>query len=155
MLYVTQILAFLSVFNSIRYCILPCFKWRCALNSLLSLYGSFSDISSLQSLTPAVLIARLINAHRHLLALQISEYLSMNQVCFFAEVHISIKLLSFRCGPIKKMCLHLITTFIICNGVQTLVAHIHNMSVYMICWLFSGDHIRCQSVFTFVENIIN
>lgn len=33
-----------------------------------------------QLLTPSVLIARLINAHRHLLALRISEYLGMNQV---------------------------------------------------------------------------
>ncbi|XVF20922.1 hypothetical protein REPUB_Repub12eG0045500 [Reevesia pubescens] len=32
-----------------------------------------------QLLTPSVLIARLINAHRHLLALRISEYVGMNQ----------------------------------------------------------------------------
>ncbi|XP_015082557.1 protein VACUOLELESS1 [Solanum pennellii] len=37
------------------------------------------SIQQYKLLTPAVLIARLINAHRHLLALQISEYLSMNQ----------------------------------------------------------------------------
>lgn len=37
------------------------------------------SIQQYKLLTSAVLIARLINAHRHLLALQISEYLSMNQ----------------------------------------------------------------------------
>ncbi|KAK4369093.1 hypothetical protein RND71_012885 [Anisodus tanguticus] len=37
------------------------------------------SIQQYKLLTPAVLIARLINAHRHLLAQQISEYLSMNQ----------------------------------------------------------------------------
>ncbi|KAF3658950.1 Protein VACUOLELESS1 [Capsicum annuum] len=37
------------------------------------------SIQQYKSLTPAVLIARLINAHRHHLALHISEYLSMNQ----------------------------------------------------------------------------
>lgn len=51
----------------------------------------FADVS-FQLLTPSVLINRLINAHKHLLALKISEYLGLNQVsdplsysniCFF------------------------------------------------------------------------
>ncbi|CAH9107500.1 unnamed protein product [Cuscuta europaea] len=37
------------------------------------------SIQQYKMLTPSVLIARLINAHRHLLALRISEYLGMNQ----------------------------------------------------------------------------
>ncbi|EOX93144.1 Vacuoleless1 (VCL1) isoform 3 [Theobroma cacao] len=37
------------------------------------------SINQYKLLTPSVLIARLINAHRHLLALRISEYLGMNQ----------------------------------------------------------------------------
>lgn len=36
-----------------------------------------------QLLTPSVLIGRLINAHQHLLALRISEYLGMNQVSLY------------------------------------------------------------------------
>lgn len=38
----------------------------------------------MQLLTPSVLINRLINAHKHLLALRISEYLAMNQVSHLA-----------------------------------------------------------------------
>lgn len=38
----------------------------------------------MQLLTSSVLIARLINAHQHLLALRISEYLGMNQVFAFS-----------------------------------------------------------------------
>ncbi|KAI5662106.1 hypothetical protein M9H77_21429 [Catharanthus roseus] len=37
------------------------------------------SIQQYKSLTPSVLIGRLINAHQHLLALRISEYLGMNQ----------------------------------------------------------------------------
>ncbi|OMO95888.1 hypothetical protein CCACVL1_05201 [Corchorus capsularis] len=37
------------------------------------------SIKQYKLLTPSVLIARLINAHRHLLALRISEYVGMNQ----------------------------------------------------------------------------
>ncbi|KHG27227.1 Vacuolar sorting-associated protein 16 [Gossypium arboreum] len=37
------------------------------------------SINQYKLLTPSVLIARLINAHRHLLALRISEYVGMNQ----------------------------------------------------------------------------
>lgn len=46
----------------------------------------------LQLLTPAVLVARLINAHRHLVALRISEYLGMNQVSLFLKTRPSITL---------------------------------------------------------------
>lgn len=41
---------------------------------------SYFLIVSLQLLTPSVLINRLINAHKYLLALRISEYLGMSQV---------------------------------------------------------------------------
>lgn len=37
------------------------------------------SIQQYKLLTPSVLIGRLINAHQHLLALRISEYLGMNQ----------------------------------------------------------------------------
>ncbi|PPS07180.1 hypothetical protein GOBAR_AA13467 [Gossypium barbadense] len=41
--------------------------------------GILLSINQYKLLTPSVLIARLINAHRHLLALRISEYVGMNQ----------------------------------------------------------------------------
>lgn len=46
-----------------------------------------------QSLTPSVLIGRLINAHQHLLALRISEYLGMNQVSYSSELDLVVKVL--------------------------------------------------------------
>lgn len=42
------------------------------------------SVCTCQVLTPSVLIARLINSHKHLLALRISEYLGMNQVSFLS-----------------------------------------------------------------------
>lgn len=51
----------------------------------------------LQLLTPAVLVARLINAHRHLVALRISEYLGMNQVSLFYQMSLQ-NLVSVLCN---------------------------------------------------------
>ncbi|PNX66975.1 vacuolar sorting-associated protein 16, partial [Trifolium pratense] len=50
------------------------------LNAVRSLeIGISLSIQQYKLLTPSVLIGRLINAHQHLLALRISEYLGMNQ----------------------------------------------------------------------------
>lgn len=50
------------------------------LNALLKLdVGIPLTIQQYKLLTPSVLISRLINAHQHLLALRISEYIGMNQ----------------------------------------------------------------------------
>lgn len=43
----------------------------------------------LQVLTPSVLIGRLINSYKHLLALRISEYLGMNQVNLLFSIYIA------------------------------------------------------------------
>ena len=55
--------------------------------SKLKLHAIFFELTWIsllpQLLTPAVLIGRLINAHQHLLALRISEYLGMNQVSLY------------------------------------------------------------------------
>ena len=52
---------------------------------------------SYQLLTPSVLIGRLINAHQHLIALRISEYLGINQVSYDVVSVISILHLTFSC----------------------------------------------------------
>lgn len=48
--------------------------------SLLMLF--FFLLPRLQELTAPVLVSRLINAHHHLLALRLSEYLGLNQVSY-------------------------------------------------------------------------
>lgn len=63
------------------------------LQLLINLFG-------LQLLTPMVLITRLINAHSHLLALRISEYLGMNKVSqrlfyFNLQPALSISIVNF------------------------------------------------------------
>jgi len=60
---------------------------------LLKLVGYSSLV---QELTAPVLISHLINAHHHLLALRLFEYLGLNQVTSLAKKIFVLSLLSFN-----------------------------------------------------------
>lgn len=80
----------LLVFNNTRFLKLDSCNF---VSVMLNTHDSSSNDSEygcfLQLLTPSVLIGRLINSYKHLLALRISEYLGMNQVSLLFSVYIA------------------------------------------------------------------
>lgn len=106
-----MILASLSVFNNTRL-----FRFSpssCNLHEILSIV-LFRVLSQhhlcflFQLLTPSVLVGRLINAHKHLVALQISEYLGLNQVSYnmqTSSILILCELLCFSCHYLTRRCI--------------------------------------------------
>lgn len=79
----------LLVFNNTRFLKLTCNFSSAMLNTHVISSHDTEYGYCLQLLTPSVLIGRLINSYKHLLALRISEYLGMNQVRLFFSIYIA------------------------------------------------------------------
>jgi len=113
-------LAFLLVFSNTRFLRLTCLSqcWNC-------LYWHCTELAYChQLLTPSVLIGRLINAHQHLLALKISEYLGMNQVslCVLYELLYSLAFCLLAVQPLLFLLIHPIAPYI-----PPFSSHLHSL----------------------------
>ena len=78
-------------------------------------------LAQLEALTPPVLVARLINARRHLLALRVAEMLGMDtdkvgsQPVFYVSTN-SCPLATMKFGPIARADIHVAYLQCTCNA---------------------------------------